>query len=330
MTVFTSSLISTPRELREFLSSVPPRSTLYVDLEGDNVCRHGTVSLITILIHQLQEIHIIDVLTLGYAAFTTVSDSGETLKAILEDPSITKCFWDVRNDADALWAHYEVDLAGVVDIQLLENASRQTGRDKEYLAGRDMAISNDLNSSIGVMNVARDPRPGSFWMPFQRYVDEGDNDIRDFPPVLRRPLDKDTVVKCTRGVLHLRGLRDVYMKRISIAWLGKVRQESAKRIAEAHAGDYVPQSPMEAKGPWKARIGTVGITPLMLDRKPPAYEAKSDLKEMLRVPTFNMLDNSPERKVEKKRSRLLRWKGVSSYRASKVDALEAASQDWWD
>lgn len=325
MTIFTSSLISTTRELREFLSSIPPRSTLYVDLEGDNVCRHGTVSLITILIHQLQEIHIIDVLTLGYAAFTTVSDSGETLKAILEDPSITKCFWDVRNDADALWALYEVDLVGVMDIQLLENASRQTGRDKEYLAGRDMAISNDLNPGVGIMNVGRDPRPGSFWMPFQRYVVEGD-DIQDFPPILRRPLDKDTVLKCTRDVLHLRGLRDVYMKRISIAWLGKVRQESAKRIAEAHAGDYVPKSPLEAKGPWKARIGTVGITPVMLDRKLPAY----DEREVMRVPNLDVMKGT-ERKVEKKRSRLgLHWKSVSSYRASKASALEAASGDWWD
>ena len=32
---------------------------------------------------------------------------GETLKSILEDPDIPECAWDVRNDADALWALYK-------------------------------------------------------------------------------------------------------------------------------------------------------------------------------------------------------------------------------
>lgn len=327
MSIFTSSLISTPRELREFLSSIPPRSTLYVDLEGDSLCRRGTVSLVTILVHQLQEIHIIDILSLGYAAFTTISDSGQTLKAILEDVSMTKCFWDVRNDADALWAQYEVNLAGVIDIQLLENASRQTGRDKEYLAGRDTAITNDLNPNIGINNVDRKHRPGSFWLPLQCYVAEGD-DMRDFPPILRRPLDKEIILACTRGVLHLRGLRDVYMKRISIAWLGKVRQESAKRVAESHAEDYEPQSPLEAKGPWKARIGTVGMEPMMLEKKFQVYEAENNM-QATRLSNVGMMDVQ-EQKMEKKRSRLLPWKGFASYRSSKVKAIEAASGDWWD
>lgn len=41
---------------------------------------------------------------------------GETLKSILEDPGIPKCALDVRNDADALWALYNVGLASVTNI----------------------------------------------------------------------------------------------------------------------------------------------------------------------------------------------------------------------
>lgn len=331
MTVFASSLISTPRELHEFLSSIPPRATLYVDLEGDNICRNGSISVLTILIHQLQEIRIIDILSLGYSAFTTPSDSGETLKTILEDRSITKCFWDVRNYADALWALYNVNLTNVIDIQLLENASRKTGRDKEYLARRETAIRNDLNPVVGAKHTGLDRPLGSSWIPIQG-SGKGSDELQDFPRILRRPLDKDIILDCTRDVLHLRSLRDVYMKRISIAWLGKVRQESAKRIAQAHGEEYVPQSPLEAKGPWKARIGTVGIAPLKPNGKFQVQEAENEV-QALKTPKVNMIE-SKEDKMEKKRSRLLRWKDVASYRPeprdSNVKIVEAASGDWWD
>ena len=84
-------------------SSIPPSSTLYLVLEGNCLSRHGTISLITILIYPQRVVRIIDVLVLGKLAFTTASNNGKTLKSILEDPDIPKCAWDVRNDADALW-----------------------------------------------------------------------------------------------------------------------------------------------------------------------------------------------------------------------------------
>jgi len=116
----TKTLISSESELKAFLSSVPPSSILYLDLEGNRLSRHGTISIITVLVYPQRVVRLIDVLTLGESAFSTISSSGKTLKTILEDPGITKCVWDVRNDADALWALYHVGLAGVVDIQLLE------------------------------------------------------------------------------------------------------------------------------------------------------------------------------------------------------------------
>jgi exonuclease 3'-5' domain-containing protein 1 len=78
-------------------------------------------------------VRLIDVFILRKLAFTTASNNGKTLKSILEDPDVPKCAWDVRNDADALWALYHIGLAGVTDIQLLENASH-TG-DKTYIRG---------------------------------------------------------------------------------------------------------------------------------------------------------------------------------------------------
>jgi exonuclease 3'-5' domain-containing protein 1 len=96
-------------------------------------------------------VRLIDVLTLGRSTFTAASKNGKTLKSILEDPDIPKCAWDVRNDADALWALYNVGLAGVTDIQLLENASRAS--DKTYVRGLDKCVQSDLK--LGFMGINR-------------------------------------------------------------------------------------------------------------------------------------------------------------------------------
>lgn len=102
----TPTLISSVPELEAFLSSIPPSSTLYLDLEGNRLSRHGTISLIAVLIYPQRVVRLIDVFVLGKSAFTTASNNGKTLKSIFEDPDIPKCAWDVRNDADALLTLY--------------------------------------------------------------------------------------------------------------------------------------------------------------------------------------------------------------------------------
>jgi exonuclease 3'-5' domain-containing protein 1 len=134
--------VSSLPDLRAFLSSIPPSSTLCLDLEGKNLSRDGTLALLAILIHPSRATYIVDVQTLGDSAFATPGTGGQTLKAILEDPRTPKYVWDIRNDADALWAHYKVRPAGVIDVQLLENASRVG--DKTYLHGLSKSVETDL------------------------------------------------------------------------------------------------------------------------------------------------------------------------------------------
>ncbi|TAQ86185.1 hypothetical protein B7494_g5478 [Chlorociboria aeruginascens] len=78
-------------------------------------------------------VHLLDVQMLKDTKFTTPGTSGQTLKSILEAPTTPKIFFDVRNDSDALYAHYGIALQGVQDIQLMENASRSYS--KNFLAG---------------------------------------------------------------------------------------------------------------------------------------------------------------------------------------------------
>jgi exonuclease 3'-5' domain-containing protein 1 len=145
-----STLIGNISELRKFLSILSKSSALYLDIEGWNLSRHGTVSIITILAIPSNQAQLVDVSTLGDLAFSTASEDDKTVQSILED-SICKYLWDVRNDANALWFHYGVSLGGITDLQLLENASRSD--DKTYVRGLEKSVQNDLK--LGFMKTNR-------------------------------------------------------------------------------------------------------------------------------------------------------------------------------
>ncbi len=236
----TPTLISSVPELEAFLSSIPPSSTLYLDLEGYRLSRHGTISLITILIHPRRVVRLIDILTLGKSAFTTASNNGKSLKSIFEDPNISKCIWDVRNDADALWALYHVDLVGVTDIQLLENASRAA--DKTYIHGLDKSVQSDLK--LGLMEIHR-------WTRTKKEV----QNLMPANIFASRPMDEKTIHYCANDVVHLPDLHALYLKRMRGDWLHKAMEESTRRVAEAHSPGYDPESLTKKLGPWGSGLG---------------------------------------------------------------------------
>ncbi|KAK4176133.1 3-5 exonuclease [Triangularia setosa] len=240
-----ASLISTGEELEVFISSISPSSTLYLDLEGKSLCRHGTISLITILLHPEGVVKLVDVATLGDSAFNTTSKDGKSLKTILEDSGISKCLWDLRNDADALWALYKVGLAGVIDLQLLENASR-TG-DKTYLCGLEKAIRLDLK--LGFLELNR-----------LTSTKKEITSLMSTNIFATRPLEPKTLQYCTNDVVYLPALHDLYLGRISIHWLAKAQEESSRRVDEVHGLEYDPQSPTKTRGPWGSGADQPSLT----------------------------------------------------------------------
>ncbi|KAK5995647.1 hypothetical protein PT974_04063 [Cladobotryum mycophilum] len=232
----TSILISTATALEALLSLIHPSCTLYLDLEGKDLSRDGNLSIITLLVYDTEWIvRLVDVLALGASTFTIASPDGKTLKSIFEDPNIPKCFWDVRNDADALWAHYQVDLAGVVDIQLLENASRVG--DKMYIRGLDKCIQYDLKP--GTRELKR-------WLKIKKDIKSRfSGDLFAI-----RPMEAKTIEYCTNDVVHLPALHKLYRGRLDRLWLSRVKEESAQRVREAHSPGYEPRSPSKTLGPW--------------------------------------------------------------------------------
>ncbi|KAF7554855.1 hypothetical protein G7Z17_g2601 [Cylindrodendrum hubeiense] len=229
------ALISSADQLKAFIHTIPPPSTLYFDLEGYDLGRRGTISIITILIHPENKVALIDVRSLGNLAFITESSGGRCLKSIFEDPKTLKCAWDVRNIADALWCLYWVGLEGVTDLQLLENASRST--DKTYLCELDAAVQRDL--SLGFVTTNQ-------WLQTKSDVKK----LMKDHIFLARPMQTTTIKYCVNDVIHLPELRRVYLRCIEDEWLQKVMEETERRVTESHSPTYEPDSESKSLGPW--------------------------------------------------------------------------------
>ncbi|KAK0301669.1 hypothetical protein LTR82_018178, partial [Friedmanniomyces endolithicus] len=236
--------LDTTAALEKFLSDLgncdgqPPR--LYVDLEGNNLSRNGTLSLVTILLESERDVYLVDVTTLGRDAFTTTGADGRTLKAVLESRDIVKVFFDIRNDSDALFGLYEIRVDGIEDLQLMELASRNFS--KRNINGLAKCIERD--STIPFVERQRwqvvkdngkhlfDPQRGGSYAVFDQ-----------------RPLSKDILEYCTQDVTFMPHLRDACRRKLCDAWWRKIDTETDGRIQLSQSPTFRGKGQHMAQGP---------------------------------------------------------------------------------
>jgi exonuclease 3'-5' domain-containing protein 1 len=115
---------------------------MFVDLEGVNLSRSGTIAIMQLLMPPSPVVYLIDVHRLEAKAFDHSTADGTSLQTVLESPNIFKVFFDIRNDSDALHAHFGVNVAGIIDLQVIEYATRNP-RGK-YVNGLAKCIEKDL------------------------------------------------------------------------------------------------------------------------------------------------------------------------------------------
>jgi exonuclease 3'-5' domain-containing protein 1 len=226
--------------------SLPP--TMYIDLEGVNLCREGSISILTLLIDTgvpTRRVGLIDVHTLGAQAFNTAGAKRKTLKDILQDEKIPKVFFDVRNDSDALFAHFGVALQGVEDVQLMESATRKTTASRKFLNGLTKCVENNLPMSIGGIGL----------VSWKLAKEKGE---RLFKPEYggsydlfnQRPIPEDISSYCVGDVQYLPELRDRFYTHRAYPWQDLVGEETKKRIATSQKSDYQPHGPDKVMAPW--------------------------------------------------------------------------------
>ncbi|KAK7424557.1 hypothetical protein QQZ08_008567 [Neonectria magnoliae] len=216
--------------------------SLFLDLEGVSLCRHGSLSILTIHVLAERHTYLVDVHTLGTSAFSVASPDGTTLKTILESPHIAKVFFDVRNDSDALYALYGIDLKAVEDVQLMENAARP-GR-RRFVTGLEKTIQAyaPLTAAQKLAWRAAKERGAALFHPSK------DGSYQVFN---KRPLDDDIVRYCVNDVQHLPALRDKLWGSLGSEWRRRVVEETEKRVKESQAATYDPQGDSKKFGPWE-------------------------------------------------------------------------------
>jgi exonuclease 3'-5' domain-containing protein 1 len=80
--------------------------SIFIDLEGMNLGRHGSISIMSLYVLTKRTVYLIDVYKLGNEAFSTGNGDGKSLKYVLECPATLKVFFDARRDLEALSALY--------------------------------------------------------------------------------------------------------------------------------------------------------------------------------------------------------------------------------
>ncbi|QKX64597.1 uncharacterized protein TRUGW13939_11772 [Talaromyces rugulosus] len=180
---FTVTMIDTENAVSSLVDNMsnlpnnPP--SIYLDLEGENLSRHGTLSIIQIYISTTNEAYLVDVHTLGNKAFVTPG----------------------TNDSDALYSHFDVSVAGIQDIQLMEVARRPSF--KKYLSGLSKCIEKDGKLSTEEQQTwlaVKDKGRGLF-------APELGGSYKVFN---QRPLSKDIQSYCVQDVQYLARLWKIY------------------------------------------------------------------------------------------------------------------------
>ncbi|KAK6810746.1 hypothetical protein RU639_013605 [Aspergillus parasiticus] len=109
--VFLNTAIGVADAVEELFELPADPPSLYLDLEGTNHSRHGSILILQIFVLPHNRTYLIDIHTLKENAFAKAASNGQTLKKLLEAESVPKVFSDARNDSDALYNCFGIKLA---------------------------------------------------------------------------------------------------------------------------------------------------------------------------------------------------------------------------
>lgn len=238
----STSVVSLLNDLENQPTSPP---SLYLDIEGIKLSRHGSISIIQLFHLPLSRVFLIDIFILQEAAFDISNLYGTTLRSVLESPTIPKVFFDVRNDADALFAHFNVLLQNVHDIQLLEVATRSGSKDR--VTGLRDCIQHDARLSVEAQLKWKATKETGTTLFSEQ--DGGSYEVFNVRPMLQ-----DIIDYCVQDVVHLPILWEVYSGKVSKQWLQRVQVETRKRVLISQTDSYEPRGGHKVWSPWAKTV----------------------------------------------------------------------------
>lgn len=212
------------------LPTTPP--SLYIDLEGENLCRHGNVSILQIFVLPARYTYLIDVYTLRNEAFLTRGTNGQHFKDILESKNIPKVIFDLRSDSDALYSHFQINLAGIQDLQLMELATRNFSR--RCVNGLGKCIERDAQMTLMERMAWKENKEKGLNL----FAPERGGSYQVFNV---RPLSDEIIQYCIQDVQFLPRLWSSYSTRLTASWESKVLEATRDRITLSQSPNFVNQ-----------------------------------------------------------------------------------------
>ncbi|RSL37982.1 hypothetical protein CEP53_015296 [Fusarium sp. AF-6] len=143
-TVFVKSIPQLQNFLQDLFQLPTRPPSIYLDASG--IGKDELVDL-HLLIPCTNTLYLVSIKRLGGAAFSAVDSGDISLRVILESRHIPKVGFDIRDVSQLLFRQFNVSLAGVYDLQLMELASRKDGQSKKFLSGFAKCIDHDVPSS---------------------------------------------------------------------------------------------------------------------------------------------------------------------------------------
>ncbi|CZT13567.1 uncharacterized protein RAG0_17064 [Rhynchosporium agropyri] len=144
-----ATFIALEADLMALLDSIPnlpvEPPSLYLDLKGIDLGRHGSVSILSLHIAPTQMTYLIDIHSLGRAAFSATKNSGTSMKSALASSAIPKIIFDIRNDLDALFSLFQISVDCIKDLQLIELAYRTGSREFVSSLAKDIEKESPIS-----------------------------------------------------------------------------------------------------------------------------------------------------------------------------------------
>ncbi|KAJ6105326.1 hypothetical protein N7523_010136 [Penicillium sp. IBT 18751x] len=222
--------VSSMVELLESLADLPAEPpSLFIDLEGVNLSRHGTISILQIFVFPKNRTFLVDIHTLRDKAFSHSTPDGTTLRSILESPSIPKVFFDVRNDSDALFSHHRIELSGMQDLQLMELATRKSSR--RFVNGLGKCIEYDAPMTADERAKWKACKEAGLKL----FAPECGGSYEIFNT---RPLPDEIIQYCAQDVQFLPKLWQKYNQGMTRSWKLRVEAEVKNRVALSKSTTY--------------------------------------------------------------------------------------------
>lgn len=229
------------------LPTSPP--SLYVDLEGVDLGKNGTICLMQIYVLPLKRTYLIDVHVLGAAAFKTKAAAASTpvstptLKDILESHNIPKCLFDCRADSNAMYYLYGISVQGIQDLQLMEYAIRDWGYGKMYLNGLARCIEYDAGLSLKAVETFRERKKEGARL----FAPEKGGSYEVFA---ERPMKAEILDYCIQDVRYLPELWFRYQEQMSPRVKALVMFATLSRVVQSRRPEYNPRDRRNCRGPW--------------------------------------------------------------------------------